>query len=162
MGRVEGLAGLRKEQVEEGRKVLVFHCNWAGQSALEEVGRQGESYSCQVLPVRVPCVGRLHAGMVLRALELGAAGVLMVGCLEGQCRFGAGDHKVAEVYQEASSLARLLGFGEGQIRLERVGPHDHEKMIRLVEGFLHEVTRGEVARAQPAEQPRSGGKAAKP
>ena len=60
---------MRKEQVEEGRKVLVFHCNWAGQSALEEVGRRGESYSCQVLPVRVPCVGRLHAGMVLRALE---------------------------------------------------------------------------------------------
>jgi len=126
---------LREGAVAGRRRVVVFHCNWAGRRALDEVGRRRDVYSCDVIPVQVSCLGRMHTGLVLKALESGAAGVLMLGCPEGECRFGCDGDRMAKVHAEASRLAELLGFGREQVRLERVQPQDGEALLRLLDAF---------------------------
>lgn len=44
-------------------------------------------YPPNVRIIRTPCTGRLEVDFFLRALEKGADGVFVAGCLEGGCHF---------------------------------------------------------------------------
>jgi coenzyme F420-reducing hydrogenase delta subunit len=67
-------------------KVVVFTCNWSAYSGLETAGLEHRSYSPSVYPVKVMCLGRLGPGIILKTLEQGASGVLMIGCLVCRCQ----------------------------------------------------------------------------
>ncbi len=54
--------------------------------------------------------------MVLRALEMGAAGVLLLGCNADCCRYGTGARQAGKVLNEARQVMALLG-----LRPDRVG-----------------------------------------
>ena len=63
--------------MNDGR-IIVFTCNWDAYAGMENAGNQGLTYTPAVIPIRVPCLGRLHPGMILKAFERGAGGVLLL------------------------------------------------------------------------------------
>ncbi len=101
-------------------RIIVFTCNWSAYSGLESAGAEGLSYPASVHPVRVMCLARLHPGLILRAFELGAAGVLLLGCPPGECHYGSGNSRAAEMFEELQALARLLGVRDEQLQLDWV------------------------------------------
>lgn len=82
--------------------------------------------------MQVFCLGRVHPGLVLRALEQGAQGVLLLGCPETECRFGADAARVARWHEEARSLAGLLGVPPEGVRVLRVAPEDAEEVLQVL------------------------------
>jgi len=48
-------------------------------------------YPPNVRIIRTPCTGRLETEYFMKALENGADGVLVAGCLEGGCHFVEGN-----------------------------------------------------------------------
>jgi coenzyme F420-reducing hydrogenase delta subunit len=70
-------------------EVLVFACNWDGWSCIETATNLGLHYPASVKVVKVSCLSRIHAGLILKAFEFGADGVMLLGCEPGRCRFGA-------------------------------------------------------------------------
>ncbi|MBC7225441.1 MAG: hydrogenase iron-sulfur subunit [Anaerolineae bacterium] len=113
-------------------KIVVFHCNWAGRRALEALGRARKPLPGGALPVQVSCLGRVHPGLVLKALERGAHGVLLLGCPEAECRFGADAARVARWHEEARSLAALLGVPPEGVRVLRVAPEDAGQVLQTL------------------------------
>jgi len=95
-----------------GQRLLVFLCNWGGQSGVEAAGMTRLELPSGVRLVRVPCLGRLSPGLLLRALERGAGGILLAGCREDACRYGFGREVAAGVLSQVRALVRLLGLGE--------------------------------------------------
>jgi coenzyme F420-reducing hydrogenase delta subunit len=51
------------------------------------------NYPTNIRIVNVPCTGRVDIIHLLRALENGADGVFVAGCLEGDCHFMSGNLK---------------------------------------------------------------------
>jgi F420-non-reducing hydrogenase iron-sulfur subunit len=49
------------------------------------------SYPTNLRIVKVPCTGRVASIHLLKALEEGADGVMVAGCLEGDCHYQAGN-----------------------------------------------------------------------
>lgn len=123
----------------EGR-IVVFTCNWAPYSALEEAGKQGLAYPANVYPIRVMCLGRMEPGVVLKALEKGAAGVLLLGCPPGECHYGSGNEHAEGVYREAQKLARLLGFRDAQLAFDWVAAGDGAGFAEKVRAFSEAVS----------------------
>lgn len=121
-----------------GKRLLVFLCNWGGQSGLEATGLARQELPSGVRLVRVPCLGRLSPGLLLRALERGAAGILLAGCVEGGCRYEFGRERAMEVVSRAQALVRLLGLGE-RLAVAGVHPGDgvkfHEAVVRAAARF---------------------------
>ncbi len=132
-------------------KIVVFHCNWAGRYILDALGRARTRLPGAALPVQVSCLGRMHPGLVLRALEGGADGVLLLGCPEEDCRYRVSGEKVNKKYTEAQDLAALLGLPPEQVRLLRVAPDETEQVLRA----LAEMAAGSLS-AQP-EAAQGGG-----
>jgi coenzyme F420-reducing hydrogenase delta subunit len=116
-------------------RIIVFTCNWNAYSGLETAGHERLSLPAGVRPVKVMCLGRLHPGLVLKAFELGADGVLMLGCPPGGCRYEFGNSRAEELFEETKALARLLGIGEERLQLDWVAAGDGEAFAEKVRHF---------------------------
>ena len=120
-------------------RIIVYTCNWNAYSGLETAGFQGLSYPANVYPIRVMCLGRLHPSLVLKAFELGAAGVLMLGCPPGDCHYGFGNTRAEEMVQETLELARLLGIQQERIKLDWVAAGEGLCFVTQVRQFAEQV-----------------------
>ena len=69
---------------------------------------------------RLLCVGRVNAGMILKAFEDGAERVLVLGCDEPGCRHENGPGLAIEQVGLAQELLRTLGLGPNRVNLELV------------------------------------------
>jgi F420-non-reducing hydrogenase iron-sulfur subunit len=120
-------------------KIIVFTCNWNAYSGLETAGCERLSLPAGVRSIKVMCLGRLHPGLVLKAFELGADGVLMLGCPPGGCHYEFGNSRAEELFEETRALTYLLGIGEERLRLDWVAAGDGAAFAEKVLGFVEEV-----------------------
>jgi len=85
------------------------------------------------------CLGRLHPGLILKAFELGADGVLLLGCPPGECHYDFGNQRAEELFQETKSLAHLLGIEDERLKLDWVGTGEGEAFVQKVTEFYEQV-----------------------
>jgi coenzyme F420-reducing hydrogenase delta subunit len=117
-------------------KVIVFTCNWGAYGGLEAAGAQQLSYSSAVRPIKVMCLGRLSPGIILKAFQKGASGVLLLGCPPGECHYEFGNRRAEQVVQEARDLVALLGYSRESIELAWIAAGEGEAFADQVRGFL--------------------------
>ncbi len=120
-------------------KIIVYTCNWSAYSGLETAGFQGLSYPANVHPIRVMCLGRLHPGLILKAFELGAAGVLLLGCPPGECHYGFGNTRAQELFEETLALTRLLGIPDQRLKLDWVAAGQGQDFAGKVRQFVEDL-----------------------
>ena len=123
------------EQAPEPQ-VIVFTCNWQAYNGLEAAGAGRAHYPASVRPLKVMCLGRLSAGIILKAFEKGADGVLLLGCPPGECHYEFGNRRAEEVFAEAKEMAALLGFRDEQLKLEWLAAGEGETFVEKVEAFV--------------------------
>ncbi|MFN2232770.1 MAG: hydrogenase iron-sulfur subunit [Anaerolineales bacterium] len=121
------------------KKVILFTCNWSAYSGLDSVGVEHLSYSAAAYPLKVICLGQLSPGIILKAFEKGADGVLLMGCPPGECHFEFGNRRAQEVYEGAQELLTLLGYREEQLMLDWVGAGEGKLFVEKVEQFMRGI-----------------------
>jgi coenzyme F420-reducing hydrogenase delta subunit len=117
-------------------KVVILACNWNAYSGLETAGATHQEYSAAIRPLKVMCLGRLSPGIILKAFEKGADGVLLLGCPPGECHYEFGNRCAEEVFAEARQMATLLGYGEAQLKLDWVAAGEGETFAAKVQAFV--------------------------
>jgi len=124
----------------EHHAVLLFACEWSGYSVAEIAGVQQLDYPADTRIIRINCTGRLQPGLLLKALELGMAGVMVLGCAPGVCHYEQGNEHAAAVFEQANTLGSLMGFDK-RLGLKWVPPDDGEEFVRTVDDFVKEIER---------------------
>ena len=117
-------------------KVLVFTCNWNAYRGLESAGVNHQAYSAAIHPLKVMCLGRLGPGIILKAFEYGAAGVLLLGCPPEECHYDFGNRRAEEMFAVASDLIRVLGYSKKRLQMDRVTAGDGETWVGKVQSFV--------------------------
>lgn len=93
----------------------IFACNWAlgllpalkldkSQSARPRAQQNSSQFT------RLMCLGQVHAGLLLQALENGADRVLLLGCPTDRCRHHNGITLAERQLKLAQELCRILGL----------------------------------------------------
>ncbi len=118
-------------------KVIVFSCNWKAYNGAEMAGLQGISYPPNVRLIRLQCLGRLHSGLILKAFELGAAGVLMLGCPPGECEHRS--EGAEDLFKRTQALLGLLGINKKRLRLDSIPLGDGRLFAQKVKRFVRRV-----------------------
>ena len=77
------------------------------------------SYPADIKVIQVPCTGRVDILHLLNAIEDGADGVYVAGCLEGECHFIEGNLKARRKVEYVKKTLTELG-----IEPERVEMHN--------------------------------------
>jgi coenzyme F420-reducing hydrogenase delta subunit len=124
--------------------VVVFACNWDGLSCIEAAAQKGLRYPASVKIVRVSCLSRVHSGLILKAFELGANGVMLLGCNPGNCHFEIDAGLIEREYEKTRNILVLLGLREERLALTRLPGGDGPGFVKQVMNFVAGI---EIGRA---------------
>ena len=95
--------------------IVAYCCHYCGYSAADFAGEQRIEYPTAIKIIELPCTGKLDSLHILRALEEGIDGVVVVGCLEDNCNFQIGNKRAKKRVQYIKSQIKEIG-----LELERV------------------------------------------
>lgn len=117
-------------------EIVVFACNWDGLSCIEAAAQSRLNYPPSVKVVRVSCLSRVHSGLILKAFELGAGGVMLLGCEPDNCYYEKDDRFNVAEYEKTRGVLGLLGLGTDRLKLTRLPRCDGEGFVKQVNNFI--------------------------
>jgi F420-non-reducing hydrogenase iron-sulfur subunit len=85
------------------------------------------------------CSGRVEPAFVLRAFELGADGVLVLGCHPGDCHYAEGNYKALRRMELLKRTLIQLGVGEDRFRLDWVSASEGDRFSHVVNDITEKV-----------------------
>jgi len=120
--------------------IVGFVCNWGAYSGVEMAGVHKRQYPASVKLVKVTCLGRLHLGLVLKAFELGADGVMLLGCPPEDCYYESGMERAKELFTQARKVLHLLGIDPKRLALVEVPLGRGDVLAKRVSTFVKRIS----------------------
>ena len=120
-------------------KIVGFLCNWCSYRAADLAGSARITHAPNVRIIRVMCSGRVDPTFVLKALSLGADGVLIAGCHPGDCHYQEGNHKAMRRYRMLLKLLDAFGVERERVRLEWISASEGERFAAVVKDLTEKV-----------------------
>ena len=75
------------------------------------------SYPSNIKVIQVPCSGRVDIIHLLKAIEDGADGVYVAGCLEGECHYLTGNYKARRRVNYVKKVLEEIGLEPGRVEM---------------------------------------------
>ena len=97
--------------------IVAFACHYCAYTAADMAGTQRLHYPANVKIVKVPCTGKVDTLHLMRALQKGADGVLVAGCLEGDCHFRNGNLRARKRVAYVQELLEDIGIGSQRVKM---------------------------------------------
>lgn len=98
-------------------EIIAFCCNYCAHSAAALAGSQRLQYPAGVRILATPCTGKLEMEHILEAFEKGVDGILIVGCLEGDCHFVDGNLRARKRTDRLCSILDEIGLGSERLKM---------------------------------------------
>ncbi|MFO8101773.1 MAG: hydrogenase iron-sulfur subunit [Dehalococcoidia bacterium] len=122
-------------------RIAGFVCNWGAYSALDMAGVNRKKYTPNIQFIRLMCLGRVHAGLILKAFELGADGVMLLGCPSGSCHYEFGVDKARKLIVPVGKMLNVLGLGSRRLHLAQIPADDADLVAREINSFERRIRR---------------------
>ncbi len=122
--------------MDDSTTVVVFACNWDGLSAIEAAAQKRLTFPASVKIVRVSCLSRVHTGLMLNAFEMGADGVMLLGCDSRSCHFGIDEELINQNYEKAKGIMKIMGLKLDRLTLVRLPHGDAAGFIKRITEFV--------------------------
>lgn len=120
-------------------KIVGFCCNWCSYRGADLAGTARTKCSPNVRIVRVMCSGRVEPTFILKALELGADGVLVLGCHPGDCHYAEGNYKTARRVQLLKKMLAQFGIEEERVHLDWVSASEGDRFVSIVDDMTEKL-----------------------
>ena len=120
-------------------KIVAFCCNWCSYAGADLAGTSRMQYSPNIRIIRVMCSGRVNPLFVLKALSVGADGVLILGCHPGDCHYIEGNYKTLRRIPLLKKMLKQLGIEEERVRLEWVSASEGAKFAEVANNFTQTI-----------------------
>jgi len=104
-------------------RIVAFCCHYCALAAADIAGKTDLQFPPTVRVIRVLCTGKVEVLHLLKAIESGADGVLVIGCKFGECYFKEGNFRAQKKVERAKSLLEEVGIERDRLRYDFVaGP----------------------------------------
>jgi F420-non-reducing hydrogenase iron-sulfur subunit len=120
-------------------KIVAFLCNWCSYRGADLAGTSRIKCAANVRAIRVMCSGRVEPAFVLRAFELGADGVLVLGCHPGDCHYAEGNYKALRRMELLKRALIQLGIEEDRFRLDWVSASEGDRFSHIVNDITEKI-----------------------
>jgi coenzyme F420-reducing hydrogenase delta subunit len=110
----------------------------------------------------LPCTGRIDESLLLKAFENGADGVMVVGCLEGDCHYMSGNIRAKARVKRVYGILDKIKIGSDRIKMYNLSAGEGSKFAAYANEFagiiqdlgpspINMVRTGQIAPASPKE-----------
>ena len=120
-------------------RIVAFCCNWCSYAGADLAGTARIQYSPNIRVIRVMCSGRVDPLFVLKALSIGADGVLILGCHPGDCHYIEGNYKTLRRIPLLKKMLKQLGIEEERVRLEWISASEGAKFAEVANNFTQTI-----------------------
>ena len=119
--------------------IVAFCCHYCAYTAADMAGSMRLSYPSNVKIIRVPCSGKVDAIHVMKALEKGADGVIVAGCLEGDCHFKNGNTRAARRVERVQKLLEDIGMSGERVAMFTMSAGMGERFAQVATEFTEKI-----------------------
>jgi F420-non-reducing hydrogenase iron-sulfur subunit len=114
------------------RHIIAFCCRECAYAAADASANARTSLPPTVRLVLMPCTGRVSPLHLLSALAEGADGVMVAGCLEGQCHYREGNFNAIDRVKLVQRLLRSVGVEDERCRMFTMSAGEPPKFVAAV------------------------------
>ena len=118
-------------------QIIAFCCKYCAYAAGDLAGSMRLNYPADIKVIQVPCTGRVDMLHLLKAIEEGADGVYVAGCLEGECHFLEGNLKTKRKVAAVQKLLADAGMEPERVQMfnlsSAMGPRFAEIAIEMTD-----------------------------
>jgi coenzyme F420-reducing hydrogenase delta subunit len=97
--------------------IVAFCCHYCAYAAADLAGALRMQSPPTVRVVKLPCTGKVDVLLLLQALEHGADGVMVAGCLEGDCHYMRGNLYARQRVERVQELLGQVGLEPERARM---------------------------------------------
>jgi coenzyme F420-reducing hydrogenase delta subunit len=98
-------------------RLVAFCCHYCAYAAADLAGSLRIQYPSSVNVVKLPCTGKLDVQLVLDAFEHGVDGVMVAGCMEGDCHYQQGNLNAKRRVNRVKELLKQIGLEPERVRM---------------------------------------------
>jgi F420-non-reducing hydrogenase iron-sulfur subunit len=120
-------------------KIIGFLCNWCSYTGADLAGVSRIKSAPNVRILRTMCSGRVDPAFILKAFQLGADGVIVMGCHLGDCHYQEGNYKTIRRLPFLKRLVKDFGIDPRRLRLEWVSASEGDRFAKIVNEMTEEI-----------------------
>lgn len=118
-------------------QILAYCCKYCAYAAADLAGSMRLDYPPNVKVIQLPCSGRVDMLHLLKAIEEGADGVYVAGCLEGECHYVEGNLKTRKKVAAVKITLQAAGIEPERVEMfnlsSAMGPRFAEIAVEMTE-----------------------------
>ena len=120
-------------------KIVAFLCNWCSYRAADLAGTARVKYEPNVRMIRVMCSGRVDPNFVLKALAMGADGVMIAGCHPGECHYLEQNYKAMRRFSMLKHTLQMIGVEDERVRLQWASAAEGVQLAEAINEMVAQV-----------------------
>jgi len=121
--------------------IVAFCCRYCAYASADLAGSMRIQYPPNIRIILTPCTGRLEVEYFMKALEKGADGVLVAGCLEGGCHFQEGNLWARHRVNSVRKLLTEIGLDEERLRMVNVSAAMGRPLADIITDMVDTVSK---------------------
>ncbi|TFG99413.1 hydrogenase iron-sulfur subunit [Candidatus Thorarchaeota archaeon] len=119
--------------------VVGYLCRWCAYAAADRAGMTRLTYPANIIPIQVPCTGRLDTEILLTAFEEGADGVAVIGCHVQDCHFRSGALHAQERTENLRMVLEAAGIDGRRLYFGSVSASESGQYAKQVSEFISSI-----------------------
>ncbi|MCU0960120.1 MAG: hydrogenase iron-sulfur subunit [Pirellulaceae bacterium] len=120
-------------------KIVGFMCNWCSYRAADLAGTARIAHAPNIRIIRVMCSGRVDPTFVLKALSLGADGVMIAGCHPGECHYIEQNYKAMRRFHMLRHTLRAMGVEDARVQLVWASAAEGQQLAEAIDRLVADV-----------------------
>jgi F420-non-reducing hydrogenase iron-sulfur subunit len=99
------------------------------------------NYPTSIKIIKVPCTGKVDIIHMLKAMEEGADGVYLVGCMEGECHFLKGNLRAKKRVQHVKQLLEEVGVSGQRVEMFNLSASEAPRFVQFAKEMTERIAR---------------------
>ncbi len=99
------------------------------------------NYPANIKIIRVPCTGKVDVIHLLKAIQKGADGVYVVGCLEGACHYNEGNLRARERVDYVRDRLEEIGLEPERVRMYNLSSGEGPTFVAYANEMTENILR---------------------
>ncbi len=124
--------------MENKPKIALFQCKWCLYSEPDQ-DWVDHDLPPSIHLVKLPCTGRINPLYILNAIQGGADGIVISGCLPEKCHYKEGNLSALRQHDEFLNFLDYIGYERSRVRFVWLDLQDRGRIQRELADFEAEI-----------------------
>jgi coenzyme F420-reducing hydrogenase delta subunit len=120
-------------------KIVVFSCHWCSYTAADMAGVKRMAMDPHFMVIRTMCSARVDPEWVIKALSIGADGVLVLAGHPGRCHYEIGNLRTRKRMTLLHNYLEQVGFDPDRFQISYIDSEEVEAYVKTMNEYIGKV-----------------------